>query len=58
MTQKPALRGEVGARALRVQLVSGVEVGTDMGERGCAGRLGGWVGVVVVLNWRTGSAWD
>ena len=42
MAQKPVLRGEVGARALRVRSVSR-EGGT--GERRCAGRLGEWVWV-------------
>ena len=36
MTQKPVLRGEVGARAVSVE-------GGGRGERGCARRLGEWV---------------
>ena len=34
MAQKPVLRGEVGARALRVRLVSGGEVWASAGVQG------------------------
>jgi len=41
MAQKPVLRGEVGARALRVRSVSREEVWA----RGCVRCLGEWVRV-------------
>ena len=41
--QKPVLRVEVGAGALRVRSVSRDAAG--MGERGCARRVGGWMWV-------------
>ena len=40
MAQKPVLRGEVGARALRVRCACGQCREGKMGERGCARRLG------------------
>ena len=40
MAQKPMLRGEVGARALRVRSVSREEAWASAGVRGA---LGGWV---------------
>jgi len=42
MTQKPVLRGDVGCACVAREV--SVERG-DMGERGCARRLGGWVWV-------------
>ena len=44
MAQKPVLRGEVGCACVAREV--SVERGC-MGERGCARRLGGWVGVGV-----------
>ena len=44
MAQKPVLRGEVGCACVAREV--SVERG-GIGERGCARRLGGWVGVGV-----------
>ena len=41
MAQKPVLRGEVGARALRVRPVSREEAGASAGVQGA--WVGGWV---------------
>jgi len=44
MAQKPVLRGEMGCACVAREV--SVERG-DMGERGCARRLGGWVWVAI-----------
>ena len=54
MAQKPVLRGEVGCACVAREVSVERE---GMGERGCARRLGGWVGVGVKPSpWPKGDA--
>ena len=56
MAQKPVLRGEVGCACVARE-VSAERGG--MGERGCARRLSGWVGVPIVTHlWTSLSLYD